>query len=408
MKTRLFLAALLSISMMATLTSCNNKTTDTTPQYMRGGNSLIMDNGNLIIAGYNSSSTKGYQATLVSVNSSHTDPLKVDTNWTNSYGNLYSDAFFNVIKAKGGGYVATGFSNRANGGAPSMLVVIADAAGKELHSVSSYGGSAYTEGFSVVQNADSGYLVAGFIQKTSTSDRNLYLARIKDDGSLYWDKSIGATSSNSYDSVNDAAYCVIAAPGSDGGYYITGSINGGVNMEGAKIFLMKVSANGDSLWTKTYGSGFGYSLALTQDGGIAISGSILNGTSQDVFLLKTDLNGNLLWPGTGIKAFGGSAFEYGASMIQTSSGGFAITGITESITNGLQDVYLILTDPSGVAAAPNGFHYGGADNDQGYGIVQSGNDFYITGLSNSGGSYIYLNKVDANGAQSSGWPMNIP
>jgi hypothetical protein len=408
MKTRLFQSALLSICIVAVLTSCNNNTTDSTPQYMRGGNSLIMDNGNLIIAGYNSSSTKGYQATLVSVNPSNADPSKVDTNWTKTYGNLYSDAFFNVIKARGGGFVATGFSNRANGGAPSMLVVITDAAGKELHSVSSYGGSAYTEGFSVVQNADSGYLVAGFIQKTSTSDRNLYLARIKDNGSLYWDKSIGATSSNSSDTVNDAAYCVIAAPGSAGGYYITGSINGGVNMEGAKIFLMKVSANGDSLWTKTYGSGFGYSLALTQDGGIAISGSILNGTSQDVFLLKTDLDGNRLWPGTGIKTFGGSAFEYGASMIQTSSGGFAITGITESITNGLQDVYLILTDPSGVAAVPIGFHYGGTDNEQGYGIVQSGTDFHITGLSNTGGSYIYINKVDANGAQLSGWPMNIP
>ena len=401
MKTRLFQSALLSISIVAVMTSCNNKTTDTTPQYMRGGNSLVMDNGNLIIAGYNSSSTKGYQATLVSVNSAN-----ADTNWTKTYGNLYSDAFFNVIKAKGGGYIATGFSNRANGGAPSMLVVITDAAGKELHSVSSYGGSAYTEGFSVIQNADSGYLVAGFIQKTSTSDRNLYLARIKDDGSLYWEKSIGATSSNSSDTVNDAAYGVISAPG--GGYYITGSINGGANMEGARIFLMKVSAKGDSLWTKTYGSGFGYSLTLTQDGGIAIGGSIMNGNSQDVFLLKTDLDGNRLWSGTGIKTFGGSAFEYGASMVQTSSGGYAITGITESITNGLQDVFLILTDPTGIAAVPNGFHYGGADNDQGYGIVQSGTDFYITGLSNSGGSFIYLNKVDANGAQLSGWPMNIP
>jgi hypothetical protein len=362
-----------------------------------------MDNGNLIIAGYNSSSSYGYQATLVSVNST-----KADTNWTKTYGNLYSDAFFNVIKAKGGGYIATGFSNRANGGAPSMLVVITDATGKAVNTVSSYGGSAYTEGFSVVPNADSGYLVAGFIQKTSTSDRNLYLARIKDNGSLYWEKSIGATSSNSSDTVNDAAYSVIAAPGSAGGYYVTGSINGGANMENAKIFLMKVSANGDSLWTKTYGTGFGYSLTLTQDNNIAISGSIMNGNSQDVFLLKTDLDGNRLWPGTGIKIFGGSAFEYGASMVQTSTGGFAITGITESITNGMQDVYLILTDPSGVAGAANGFHYGGTDNDQGYGIVQSGTDFYITGLSNSGGSFIYLNKVDANGAQLSGWPMNIP
>lgn len=410
MKTPFFLSAILILSLLAVLTSCNNKVADSTPQYIRGGNSVVLgDDGNVVVAGYNSSATQGYQATLVKVNTSDTGP---DTLWTRTYGGSYSDAFFNVKKVnKGEGYIATGFRNQANAGSPTMFVVITDAAGTAKYSLT-YGGSAYTEGFGIVPNADSGYLIAGFIQKSSTSDRDIYLVRIRDDGTVIWEKSIGATSADSYDTVNDAAYGVIAAP--DGGYFITGSLNGGYNMNGGKIFLMKVSSSGDSLWTKTYGTGFGYSLALTHsggipDGGVAISGSIINGNSQDVFLIKTDTDGNPFPLWSQEKTYGGSGFEYGATMVETSDGGFAITGITEeSSGHGQQDVYLILTNSLGEVRNGSPFSYGGSNNDQGYGLVQaSNNDFFITGLSNSGGSYIYLNRVDVNGGQLTGWPKLI-
>lgn len=386
------------IPILAVLTSCNNKVSDSTPQYLRGGNSLLADGGNLIIAGYTSTSTRGFQATLVSFDPS----VKGDTNWTHTYGGSYSDAFFCVKKSKDG-YIATGFSNAANGGAPSMLVVFTDNTGKQLKALT-YGGSANTQGISLVQNADSGYLVAGFIQK-SGSDRDAYLVRLKNDkGDTLWTKTIGAKG-DPHSAVNDAAYGVIAAPG--GGYFITGALNSGYNMEGSKIFLMKISAAGKNVWAepKVYGSGFGYSLTLTRDGGVAISGSTINGSNQDVFLVKTDTAGNLFPGWAGPISYGGSGFEYGASMIETSDGGFAVTGITETVTNGLQDVYLVRTSSLGVKTYEKNF--GESDNEQGYGLIQSGTDFYITGLSNTGGSYIYLNKVDMNGGQVAGWPKLI-
>ena len=54
MKIRIIKSALLLIPIMAALTSCNNKVQDSTPQYLRGGNSIISDGTNLVIAGYNS------------------------------------------------------------------------------------------------------------------------------------------------------------------------------------------------------------------------------------------------------------------------------------------------------------------------------------------------------------------
>jgi hypothetical protein len=387
MKISLFKSILFSAILLSLVSSCNKEAT--VPEaYLRSGNSLAIadDNGNLIIAGYNTSSTSGYDAALIKTNSAG------DTLWSKKFGSTYSDAFYNVSKSNSGGFIATGFSNKSASNSPAMYVVIADANGK-LVSSGKFGGSYYSQGFNVLRhsNPDSGYLVSGYIQNSTYTDRDLYLVRLNNAGVSLWEKRYGTKNDLNSDTVNDAAYAVIAAP--DGGYFLTGSIKGYSSCCG-KVFLMKVSAKGDSLWTKTYVTGVGYSLILTKDNSIAISGSLQEGTSQDIFLLKTDTAGNLLWPA---KSFGGTGYEYGASMIETSTGGFAITGITDS--KGTQDVYLIRTDSNGGLLGSTST-YGGTSDDQGFGIVEMANgDYCITGLSNTDGSYFFLNRVSSEGAQ---------
>jgi len=91
MKTRLINLAVLSLSLLVVLVSCNNEE-DVTEQYMRGGNSLVLaPDGNLVIAGYTSSNSKGYEAILVKANASNGDTL-----WTKKFGNPYSDAFYSI------------------------------------------------------------------------------------------------------------------------------------------------------------------------------------------------------------------------------------------------------------------------------------------------------------------------
>ena len=390
MKIRIFNLAVLAFTVLTILTSCN-KTPDVTPQFQRGGNSLVLAaNGNIVIAGFNTS-VKGYEATLVMTTNTNSDSIV----WAATYGGSSASTFYSVKKSNQGGFIATGFSNRSSANSPAMLVVITDAAGKMVKS-KTYGGSALTQGFNVIPNADSGYLVAGVIQKTSNSDHDIYLVRINDSGDTLWTKSLGANRIDQYDTVNDAAYGVIAAPG--GGYFLTGSLNG-YSQYGGKVFLMKVSAKGDSLWTKTYTTGIGYSLTLThQNGvidGIAISGSLQEGSSQDIFLIKTDLDGKRLWS----KTFGGSGMENGASMVETSDGGFAIAGTTNSKGFGNQDVYLIHTNSLG--ESPWEKTYGAAGDDQGFGLVEMPNNggYCITGLSNSGGSFIYLSRTSSDGTK---------
>ena len=387
MNFKTFPTLLVSAALLTVFAACN-KVEDIKPQYQRGGNSLATDDfGNLVIAGYTTTPSKGYDAALLLSN-----PLNGDTLWSKSFGSSYSDAFYSVKKSNEGGFIATGFTNKASAGSPSMFVVITEADGSLVKSIK-YGGSQFSEGFCVLphENADSGYLVAGYIQKSTNADRDLYLVRINNAGELLWENSIGAKSIDPYDTVNDAAYSIVHAP--DGGYFVTGSLNG-YNSCCGKIFLMKVSSTGDSLWTKTFNSGIGFSLALTSDGGVAIGGSLQESSNQEIVIIKTDTAGTLLWE----KVYNGSGFEYGATMIATADGGFAITGVTDSKGAGYQDAYLIKTNSVGEMQWDN--TYGGSDIDQGFGLIQMNDGgFCITGLSNSGGSYIFLNRTSTDGTQ---------
>ncbi|MCG2676856.1 hypothetical protein L6304_06800, partial [bacterium] len=144
----------------------------------------------------------------------------------------------------------------------------------------------------------------------------------------------------------------------------------------------------DTLWTKTYGGkGFdeGSSVQQTSDGGYIIAGCTgsFAGRWLDVYLVRTDANGNALWT----KTYGGKDIDGGSSVQQTSDGGYIIAGYTESFGAGGQDVYLIRTDANGNALWTK--TYGGKDNDGGSSVQQTSDGGYIiagcTGSFGAGG-----------------------
>ena len=133
----------------------------------------------------------------------------------------------------------------------------------------------------------------------------------------------------------------------DGGYIIAGMTES-LGAGSADVYLLKTDANGDTLWTKTFGGSdydYGYAVQQTTDGGFIVVGETesFGEGSYNVYLIRTDENGDTLWT----KTYGGSGYEYGKSVLQTHDEGFIITGTTNSFGEGSGDVYLIRTNENG-------------------------------------------------------------
>ena len=152
----------------------------------------------------------------------------------------------------------------------------------------------------------------------------------------------------------------------------------------------------DTLWTRTYGGSdwnWGSSIQQTSDGGFIIAGGTGAG-NPDVYLIKTNSSGDTLWT----KTFGGINDE-GCSVQQTQDGGFIIAGYTGTYGAGSYDAYLIRTDSSGNTLWTKTF--GGTNQDFGRSIQQTEDGgFILVGTTSSfGAGYrnVYLIKTDSSG-----------
>ena len=98
-------------------------------------------------------------------------------------------------------------------------------------------------------------------------------------------------------------------------------------------------------WMKTFG-GFnvdaGRSVLQTTDGGYIVSGWTLSfgAGDADVYIVKTDASGNQQWQET----FGGSSVDAAGKVKQTADGGYIMAGRTQSYGAGGWDACLIKTD----------------------------------------------------------------
>jgi hypothetical protein len=164
--------------------------------------------------------------------------------------------------------------------------------------------------------------------------------------------------------------------------------------------VFAATTGGDLLWDETYGYATderAYSGIELNDGNILMTGYVATGTGtfNDVYLIKTTNEGVMIWEQT----IGGGNNDYGRAVIEASTGGYIITGYTESFGAGGADVYLIKTDIYGEVVWEKTF--GGGSWDRGYDVIELSDGGYLvtgqTGSFGAGDSDVYLIKTDADG-----------
>jgi hypothetical protein len=240
----------------------------------------------------------------------------------------YADLCREVQPTLDGGYIGTGkWGTNSWGWGPLMLLKV-DSLGHEIWR-KTYSSGIYNEGYSIKQTNDGGYIVTG---SSDDTDLNLWLLKTDALGDTIWTKKYGGAG---YD------FGLEIQLTKDSGYIIVGSYGSGSGYD-YDVWLLKTNSMGDTLWTKTFG-GYahdeGYSVACTSDGGYIICGytDSYGAGLDDFWIIKTDSSGSMEWD----RVLGGTNYDWGVSIMQTSDGGYVADGVTESFGYGGTDLWLI-------------------------------------------------------------------
>ncbi len=157
-----------------------------------------------------------------------------------------------------------------------------------------------------------------------------YLMKTDSEGNFLWAKKDSLTF---YNNPEPTAFIVL-----NDGSFITAGWNFAI---GGGHYLLKRDSEGEKEWEIDLGNDYSIeAMELTENGNLITTGSSMDNT---INLQKFNLNGNLIWRETYLP----DGFEYGGgnSVIQTSDGGFALTGSIHGTNN--NDIIVIKTDTFG-------------------------------------------------------------
>ncbi|MEL6811217.1 MAG: hypothetical protein AAFP76_07775 [Bacteroidota bacterium] len=292
--------------------------------------------------------------------------------WNKTYGGSNNDTATDISTTADGGYIISGGTRSSDGdvttgnaGFVDYWILKIDATGGKIWD-RTFGFSGEDRANKVFQTKDGGYLVSGFFDVTASGGAGndgrrhaggeFWTIKLNAAGNYMWRRYYGGFKDDrSYDAVET----------SDGGYFIIGtteSVDGDVtdNKGSYDFWIVKINANGDRLWSKSYGGSeidTGYAITATEDGNFMFVGDSRSSDQDitnpkgnaDLWVVKFGPSGNIIWQ----KSLGGSQFDSARSIEALSDGNYLISGATRSndgdvsTNNGENDAWVLLMNPSG-------------------------------------------------------------
>ncbi len=240
-----------------------------------------------------------------------------DTLYVRTYGSgVADDQGVELCETPDGGFVITGKTFSQTQGESDIFLLRTNVQGDMLWA-KSFGGIHWDESGHILKLHDGNYLISGSTISFGQGDFDILLMKTDTSGNIIWGKTYGGTKS-------DASYTSFENP--DGSIVLSGYTNSmgyghSLRMrnpaqhkdeissldfpshdrgdDSTNVFLMKTDANGDTIWTRTYGDGAqdeAFHFSKMNDGGYIIPGfstSYTNATdSTQMMLIRTDSLGH--------------------------------------------------------------------------------------------------------------------
>ncbi|MBI1225227.1 MAG: PQQ-binding-like beta-propeller repeat protein [Bacteroidetes bacterium] len=238
-------------------------------------------------------------------------------------------------------------------------------------------GSADEVGEAVAKASNGDFVVAS--TQTVNGNANFFIVKTDADGNAYWEKNIGSNLPESPSAITQTA---------DGGFAVAGFQDDGIYLQ----YLLRLDAQGDSLWAESYNDGFFYDVKETAAGYLAMFGS--QSSFNDIQMVVVNAAGNFdpifsgaLWQ----RGYAGTDATY-SEIVATPDGGFLSSSGGEAVA--------FKTDPDGhqlwTYELPDSLdtHFGGD-----VAILPDGNYLVVGGatINSPFHHYIFSAKLNPNG-----------
>jgi hypothetical protein len=297
-----------------------------------------------------------------------------EAQWTKRLGGTEWDEAYALVQTTEGGFALAGYTESYGAGDRDIWLVKTDANGGAQWN-QTYGGEGVDDACALVQTTEGGFALAGYTGSFGAGNGDMWLIKTDADGKVEWDKTFGGSEGDGASSLIQTA---------DGGFALAG-YTGWSSAGNVDMWLVKTDTNGKVEWDKTFGGSENdgaSSLTQTTDGGYALAGgtSSYGAGGEDMWLVKTDAHGDIQWNQT----YGGVEADGASALVQTTEGGFALAGYTESYGAGDSDMWLVKSDKNGVIQWDQTF--GDFRTDSALSLIQTAEgSFLLAGLTYSAG-----------------------
>lgn len=314
--------------------------------------------------------------------------------WSKNYQGIYNDITRHIIPTSDGGYAMIGDSESYGPGILSTLVIKCDANGN-VQWQNTYGGAQFDLPMAIAEIPDGqGFILATYSNSFPPPEgMNIRLIKIDANGQSVWTSLIAESNGCSM----QVKGCVTTTE--DGGFLVSASTWRVPNSN--QILLYKVDANGNMIWEKEYGGpddDYGATVEATKDGNYILGGYTFSHGSGlcDGYMIKITPDGNEIWN----SVVGGENYD-SYHFVREVSDGFIGVGSTQSYGKGEQGFVVKLNEDGSVDWINN---IGGAENETFEGVIETiNNEYILTGSTNSFGNGLHdfmIVKLNQNGEES--------